>query len=195
MCYNAISVICPIRQTGQIGCQCDTIMETYRTALHENGGYSFMKQKNRVDSKRAQTMRERLGSASELCNNDQYLPRARAVQMSLNSAEWETLVKMARRADNPAHYFMKLISKANFERTMEAVHKLMNKLIDIAAIAAKKVQKAVKFAAKVAEVQTRPTKNTGSASIPSATSQTTAGVISLGDGFASYIANRQRLGI
>ena len=97
-----------------------------------------------VDNKRAETMRKRLGDASELVNNDQYLPRARAVQKQLNDAEWDTLVKMAKKAEKSAHYFMKLIAKANFSRTMETVHKLMNGIADIAKIAANKAKKVLK---------------------------------------------------
>ena len=103
-------------------------------------GVTFMT----VDKKRAETMRKRLGDASELVNNDQYLPRARAVQKQLNDAEWATLVKMAKKAEKSAHYFMKLIAKANFSRTMETVHKLMNGIADMAKIAANKAKKVLK---------------------------------------------------
>jgi len=80
-----------------------------------------------LDNKRIKTMRERLGKASELVNNDQYLPRARRVQMDCTAEEFEGICNLAKQANNPQHYFMKLISKGQIERTLDYVRRIFKR--------------------------------------------------------------------
>ena len=80
-----------------------------------------------ITANRIRTMRERLGRASELVNNDNYLPRARRVQMDCTSDEFEGICRLAENADNPQHYFMKLISKSALERTLDYVRRILKR--------------------------------------------------------------------
>lgn len=153
----------------------------------DNKGVTFMT----VDKKRAETMRKRLGDASELVNNGQYLPRARAVQKQLNDAEWDTLVKMAKKAEKSAHYFMKLIAKANFSRTMETVHKLMNGLADMAKIAVKKAKKAL----SVAIYRSKNSYNNYSKPLQRQDYASTSAITSIGAGLEEFKRRRMGLGI
>ena len=75
------------------------------------------------------TMRQRLGQASKLVNNDNYLPRARRVQMDCTAEEFAAICKLAEQADNPQHYFMKIISKAQIERTLDYVRRILKRPI------------------------------------------------------------------
>ena len=80
-----------------------------------------------ITENRIRTMRQRLGKASELVNNDNYLPRARRVQMDCTSDEFEGICRLAENADNPQHYFMKLISKSALERTLDYVRRILKR--------------------------------------------------------------------
>ena len=80
-----------------------------------------------ITEKRIRTMRQRLGKASELVNNDNYLPRARRVQMDCTAEEFEVICRLAREADNPQHYFMKIISKAQIERTLDYARRILKR--------------------------------------------------------------------
>lgn len=82
-----------------------------------------------ITANRIRTMRQRLGKASELVNNDNYLPRARRVQMDCTAEEFEGICRLAREADNPQHYFMKIISKAQIERTLDYVRRILKRPI------------------------------------------------------------------
>lgn len=83
-----------------------------------------------ITENRIRTMRQRLGKASELVNNDNYLPRARRVQMDCTAEEFSAICKLAQEADNPQHYFMKIISKAQIERTLDYVRRILKRPIN-----------------------------------------------------------------
>ena len=93
-----------------------------------------------LNEKRITTMRERLGKASELVNNDQYLPRARRVQMDCSADEFEGICQLARRADNPQHYFMKLISKQAIERTLDYVRRILKRPVQAMVYLKRRIQ-------------------------------------------------------
>lgn len=83
-----------------------------------------------ITADRIRTMRNRLGQASELVNNDSYLPRARRVQMDCTPEEFEGICRLAKQADNPQHYFMKLISKSAIERTLDYVRRILKRSVN-----------------------------------------------------------------
>lgn len=83
-----------------------------------------------ITANRIRTMRNRLGQASELVNNDNYLPRARRVQMDCTPEEFEGICRLAKQAKNPQHYFMKLISKSAIERTLDYVRRILKRSVN-----------------------------------------------------------------
>jgi len=93
-----------------------------------------------LDKKRINTMRKRLGSASDLVNNDSYLPRARRVQMDVTSEEFDAICRLARQADNPQHYFMRLIAKDRLESTLKHVRRLLNRSVEVIRYVAKNIR-------------------------------------------------------
>ena len=82
-----------------------------------------------ITANRIRTMRQRLGQASKLVNNDNYLPRARRVQMDCTAEEFAAICKLAEQAKNPQHYFMKIISKSAIERTLDYVRRILKRPI------------------------------------------------------------------
>lgn len=93
-----------------------------------------------LDKKRINTMRKRLGSASDLVNNDSYLPRARRVQMDVTSEEFDAICRLARQADNPQHYFMRLIAKDRLESTLRHVRRILNRSVEVIRYVAKNIR-------------------------------------------------------
>lgn len=79
-----------------------------------------------LNERRIKTMRERLGNASSLVDNDQYLPRARRVQMDTTADEFAKIIELANKADNPQHYFLSIISKKNIDRTLKYVRRILS---------------------------------------------------------------------
>lgn len=85
-------------------------------------------------------MRERLGDrASALVNNSQYLPMVRARQKAMDPEEFAAAVEIAYRADKPANYFMSMLSKANFERTLVYVRRILKRSVEAMAYVARKI--------------------------------------------------------
>ena len=97
-----------------------------------------------ITENRIRTMRQRLGKASELVNNDNYLPRARRVQMDCTSDEFEGICRLAENADNPQHYFMKLISKSALERTLDYVRRILKRPVQAMVYLKRQIQGASK---------------------------------------------------
>lgn len=93
-----------------------------------------------LNEKRIKTMRERLGKASELVNNDQYLPRARRVQMDCSADEFEGICQLAKQANNPQHYFMKVISKQAIERTLNYVRRILKRPVQAMVYLKRRIQ-------------------------------------------------------
>ena len=93
-----------------------------------------------VDTQREKTMRERLGDrASALVNNSQYLPMIRARQKAMEPEEFEAAVEIAYRAEKPAFYFMSMMSKKNFERTLVYVRRILKRSVEAMAYVARKI--------------------------------------------------------
>lgn len=97
-----------------------------------------------ITANRIRTMRQRLGKASKLVNNDQYLPRARRVQMDCTDAEFEAICRLAEQADNPQHYFMRIIAKNAIERTLDYVRRILKRPIQAMVYLKRQIQGASK---------------------------------------------------
>ena len=93
-----------------------------------------------LDNKRINTIRSRLGSASDLIDNDNYLPRARRVQMDCTKDEFDAICKLARRADNPQHYFMRSIAKDRIESTISYVRRILSRSVSAITYITKRLQ-------------------------------------------------------
>lgn len=65
-----------------------------------------------VDNQRKKTMLERIGEASELIDDQRFLPFYRSIQIKLEKAgkasEWANMIATAKEKTNPSHYFAKL---------------------------------------------------------------------------------------
>lgn len=98
-----------------------------------------------VDNQREKTMRERLGDrASALVNNSQYLPMIRARQKAMEPEEFEAAVEIAYRAEKPSNYFMSMMSKSNFERTLLYVRRILKRSVEAMSYVARKISNRTK---------------------------------------------------
>lgn len=85
-------------------------------------------------------MRERIGTrASALVNNPQYLPRVRACQNQVTEEEWGAIVRVAEGADNKCNYFMSMLSRANFERTVTHVRRILRRSVEAMSYVGRKI--------------------------------------------------------
>lgn len=90
-------------------------------------------------------MRERLGDrASSLVNNSMYLPMVRARQKAMQPEEFAAAVEIAYRAEKPAHYFMSMLSKKNFERTLLYVQRILKRSVEAISYVARKINNRTK---------------------------------------------------
>lgn len=85
-------------------------------------------------------MRASLGAASELVDNDQYLPMFRNRQINYPE-QFEFAAALARRKDNPARYFAKLWGSKTLAKTLDWIQKLINLAKSKAAEAIRNVAK------------------------------------------------------
>jgi hypothetical protein len=90
-------------------------------------------------------MRERLGDrASALVNSPQYLPMIRARQKAMEPEEFQAAVEIAYRAEKPGNYFMSMMSKANFERTLLYVRRILKRSVEAMSYVARKISNRTK---------------------------------------------------
>lgn len=93
-----------------------------------------------LDSKRAQTMRQRLGEkVSGWYESDQYLPKARSVQIRVSTEQWQGLIRLAERANSPAQYFHRLISKERIESSLAYVDRILRRSTEAIAYISKRI--------------------------------------------------------
>lgn len=98
-----------------------------------------------VDNQREETMRRRLGDrASKLVNNSQYLPMIRARQKAMEPEEFDAAVEIAYRAEKPSNYFMSMMSKANFDRTLIYVRRILKRSVEAMSYVARKMSNRTK---------------------------------------------------
>ena len=81
-----------------------------------------------MDKKRIEKMREALGEASVLVNNDKFLPLFRNRQKN-HAKEFKQAVKMARKKKSPARWFASIWSVKNTAKTLEILRTYINRKI------------------------------------------------------------------
>lgn len=93
-----------------------------------------------LDNKRISVMRARLGArASRLIKDDKFLPMFRNRQIRYKK-EFEESVKLANKKRNPEHFFAKIWSCENVEKTL----KMMRSIIYCAIEKARELQESIK---------------------------------------------------
>ena len=94
--------------------------------------------------KRSQTMRERLGKACDLIDNDQFLGVFRNRQINYEK-EFDQSVKMVKsmkkagKIKNASHYFAKIWKKENINKTLKIMREFLNR--QVSKLAEKREQK------------------------------------------------------
>ena len=82
-----------------------------------------------MSEKRIVTLRNRLGKASNLIKNDDYLPMFRNRQVSFKK-EFEESVKLAKKKRNPEHYFASIWSCKSLKKTLEMIRRMIYRAIE-----------------------------------------------------------------
>ena len=82
-----------------------------------------------MSEKRIVTLRNRLGKASDLIKNDDFLPMFRNRQIHFKK-EFEESVKLAKKKRNPEHYFASIWSCKSLEKTLEMIRKMIYRAIE-----------------------------------------------------------------
>lgn len=82
-----------------------------------------------MSEKRIVTLRNRLGKASDLVKNDDYLPMFRNRQIHFKK-EFEESIKLAKKKRNPEHYFASIWSCKSLEKTLEMIRKMIYRAIE-----------------------------------------------------------------
>lgn len=77
-----------------------------------------------MSEKRIVTLRNRLGKASDLVKNDEYLPMFRNRQIHFKK-EFEESVKLAKKKNNPEHYFASIWSCKSLEKTLKMIRRMI----------------------------------------------------------------------
>ena len=83
-----------------------------------------------LDNKRISVMRARLGErASRLIKDDKFLPMFRNRQIKYQR-EFEESVKIAEKKRNPEHFFAKIWSCENIEKTLKLIRSVIYRAIE-----------------------------------------------------------------
>lgn len=83
-----------------------------------------------LDNKRISVMRKRLGvRASKLIKDDKFLPMFRNRQIKYQR-EFEESVKIAEKKRNPEHFFAKIWSCENIEKTLKLIRSVIYRAIE-----------------------------------------------------------------
>ena len=82
-----------------------------------------------MSEKRIVTLRNRLGKASDLIENDDYLPMFRNRQIHFKK-EFEESIKLTKKKRNPEHYFASIWSCKSLEKTLEMIRKIIYRAIE-----------------------------------------------------------------
>lgn len=77
-----------------------------------------------MEEKRIITLRKRLGKASKLIRDDNFLPMFRNRQIRYQK-EFEESVKIASRKRNPEHFFASIWSCKNIEKTLKMMRSII----------------------------------------------------------------------
>ena len=82
-----------------------------------------------MSEKRIETLRNRLGKASDLIKNDDFLPMFRNRQIHFKK-EFEESVKLAKKKNNPEHYFASIWSCKSLKKTLEMIRRMIYRAIE-----------------------------------------------------------------
>ena len=82
-----------------------------------------------MSEKRIETLRNRLGKASDLVKNDEFLPMFRNRQIHFKK-EFEESIKLAKKKNNPEHYFASIWSCKALKKTLEMIRKMIYRAIE-----------------------------------------------------------------
>lgn len=82
-----------------------------------------------MSEKRIVTLRNRLGKASDLIKNDDFLPMFRNRQIHFKK-EFEESVKLAKKKRNPEHYFASIWSCKALKKTLEMIRRMIYRAIE-----------------------------------------------------------------
>lgn len=82
-----------------------------------------------MSEKRIVTLRNRLGKASDLIKNDEFLPMFRNRQIHFKK-EFEESVKLAKKKNNPEHYFASIWSCKSLKKTLEMIRRMIYRAIE-----------------------------------------------------------------
>lgn len=78
-----------------------------------------------IDAQRIKTMKERLGEAVELIDDDRYLPMFRNRQIH-HPELFAFSIELAKKKNNPARYFAALWGSKTLAKTLDWLQKLIN---------------------------------------------------------------------
>ena len=82
-----------------------------------------------MSEKRIVTLRNHLGKASDLIENDDFLPMFRNRQIHFKK-EFEESVKLAKKKRNPEHYFASIWSCKSLKKTLEMIRRMIYRAIE-----------------------------------------------------------------
>ena len=82
-----------------------------------------------MSEKRIVTLRNHLGKASDLIENDDFLPMFRNRQIHFKK-EFEDSVKLAKKKRNPEHYFASIWSCKSLKKTLEMIRRMIYRAIE-----------------------------------------------------------------
>ena len=82
-----------------------------------------------MDEKRIITLRKRLGRASKLIRDDNFLPMFRNRQIRYKK-EFEESVKISNKKRNPEHFFASIWSCKNIEKTLKMMRSIIYRAIE-----------------------------------------------------------------
>ena len=82
-----------------------------------------------MSEKRIVTLRNRLGKASDLIKNDEFLPMFRNRQIHFKK-EFEESIKLAKKKNNPEHYFASIWSCKALKKTLETIREMIYRAIE-----------------------------------------------------------------
>ena len=82
-----------------------------------------------MSEKRIVTLRNRLGKASDLIKNDEFLPMFRNRQIHFKK-EFEESIKLVKKKRNPEHYFASIWSCKSLKKTIEMIHRMIYRAIE-----------------------------------------------------------------
>ena len=83
----------------------------------------------KMSEKRIVTLRNHLGKASDLIENDDFLPMFRNRQIHFKK-EFEESVKLAKKKRNPEHYFASIWSCKSLKKTLEMIRRMIYRAIE-----------------------------------------------------------------